>query len=164
MPNGASLDGNEAKQLGSLSWDAGIGQRIRKRPGTLSLWRQLLSSVRELYPCKEDFSAPRQVEHLECTWCLRELALLEIIFSDNERFPNNPDSVHCTQNMWSCAKSLGVLAWKEGEEEVGILVWQTQHMKKLSPPYYGPTSHPWKGWRENFWNSREEIKEGHQKF
>lgn len=64
------------------------------------------------------------MEHSESTWCLRELAVLEIIFPDNKKFPNNPDSIQCTQNM-SCAKSLGVLAWKEGEEEVGILVWQT---------------------------------------
>lgn len=70
------------------------------------------------------FSVPTQMEHSESTWCLRELAVLEIIFPDNKKFPNNPDSIQCTQNM-SCAKSLGVLAWKEGEEEVGILVWQT---------------------------------------
>lgn len=32
-------------------------------------------------------------------WFLRELAVLEIIFSDNEQFPNNPDRVQCTENM-----------------------------------------------------------------
>ncbi|OWK61269.1 Sulfotransferase 6B1 [Lonchura striata] len=32
--------------------------------------------------------------------CLRELAVLEIIFSEDERFPKSPDCVQCTLQMW----------------------------------------------------------------
>ncbi|KAJ7427636.1 ubiquitin carboxyl-terminal hydrolase 4 [Willisornis vidua] len=45
------LDGSEARQLGSLSRDVVIDQGIGKRQETLSLWRRLLSSVRERYLC-----------------------------------------------------------------------------------------------------------------
>ncbi|KAJ7423280.1 hypothetical protein BTVI_10485 [Pitangus sulphuratus] len=41
------LDGTEAKQLASLSWDVGIDEGIGKKTETLSLWRRLLSSMRE---------------------------------------------------------------------------------------------------------------------
>lgn len=50
------LDGSEAKQLGSLSWDGGIDKGIGKSTETLSLWRQLLSSVRERYSLKDDLA------------------------------------------------------------------------------------------------------------
>ncbi|GAB0189364.1 hypothetical protein GRJ2_001401700 [Grus japonensis] len=48
--NGASsleLEGREAKQLGSLSREGGIDKAIGKKAQALSLWRRLLSSVRE---------------------------------------------------------------------------------------------------------------------
>ncbi|GAB0208007.1 ubiquitin carboxyl-terminal hydrolase 4 [Grus japonensis] len=51
--NGASsleLEGREAKQLGSLSREGGIDKAIGKKALALSLWRQLLSSVRESAP------------------------------------------------------------------------------------------------------------------
>ncbi|XP_029821488.1 uncharacterized protein LOC115308080 [Manacus vitellinus] len=52
--NDTILDGSEARQLGSLSRDVVIDQGIGRRQETLSLWRRLLSSVRERYLCKED--------------------------------------------------------------------------------------------------------------
>ncbi|GAB0208875.1 hypothetical protein GRJ2_003353200 [Grus japonensis] len=55
--NGASsleLEGREAKQLGSLSREEGIDKAIGKKAQALSLWRRLLSSVRERYPFSED--------------------------------------------------------------------------------------------------------------
>jgi len=51
--NGASnleLEGREAKQLGSLAREGGIDKAIGKKRQALSLWRQLLSDVRERYP------------------------------------------------------------------------------------------------------------------
>ncbi|GAB0206633.1 hypothetical protein GRJ2_003128900 [Grus japonensis] len=48
--NGASsleLEGREAKQLGSLSKEEGIDKAIGKKAQALSLWRRLLSSVKE---------------------------------------------------------------------------------------------------------------------
>ena len=49
------LEGREVRQLGSLSREGGIDKAIGKKTQNLSLWRQLLSSVRERYPFKEDF-------------------------------------------------------------------------------------------------------------
>lgn len=68
-------------------------------------------------------------------WYLRELAVREIIFSDNEQFPNNPDGIQCTENMrqkfvWivpvSYANTLGVMSLKKGEQKSENLDWQTQ--------------------------------------
>ncbi|RMC19059.1 hypothetical protein DUI87_03663 [Hirundo rustica rustica] len=53
------LDGSEARQLGSLSWDVVIDQGIERTQETLSLWWQLLTSVRDRYLCKEDLQVHR---------------------------------------------------------------------------------------------------------
>ncbi|RMC10289.1 hypothetical protein DUI87_13091 [Hirundo rustica rustica] len=59
--------------------------------------------------------------------CLRELAVLEIIFSEDERFPKIPDDVQCTSQMWLRFARLGpemysrypaTLQWREGEDKV----------------------------------------------
>lgn len=93
-----TVDGSEVKQPGSLSQDAGIDQGIRKRPGTCSLCRQFLSIVRERYSCKDELLVHHKGWNnmAQGVWYLRESAVLEIIFSDNEQFPNNPDSIQCT--------------------------------------------------------------------
>ncbi|RMB91805.1 hypothetical protein DUI87_31733 [Hirundo rustica rustica] len=58
--------------------------------------------------------------------CLRELAVLEIIFSEDERFPKSPDDVQCTSQMWlrfaqlgpeMCSRYLATLRWREGENK-----------------------------------------------
>ncbi|KAK4810706.1 hypothetical protein QYF61_007680 [Mycteria americana] len=46
--------GKEAKQLGSLSREEGIDKAIGKGAPALSLWRRLLSAMKERYPFKED--------------------------------------------------------------------------------------------------------------
>jgi len=43
------LEGKEAKQLGSVARDGGIDKAIGKKEQVLSLWRRLLSGVRERY-------------------------------------------------------------------------------------------------------------------
>jgi len=56
--NGASsleLEGKEAKQLGSLARDGGTDRAIEKKDQVLSLWRRLLSGVRERYPFSDGF-------------------------------------------------------------------------------------------------------------
>ncbi|RMC21160.1 hypothetical protein DUI87_02018 [Hirundo rustica rustica] len=52
--NDTILDGSEARQLGSLSRDVVTDQGIGRTQETLSLWRQLLTSVGDRYLCKED--------------------------------------------------------------------------------------------------------------
>ncbi|KAJ7406838.1 hypothetical protein BTVI_64492 [Pitangus sulphuratus] len=64
-------------------------------------------------------------------WCLRELAILGIIFSEDKRFPKSPDGVQCTSQMWlkfaqfrpeMYSHYLAVLQWREGKDKVGALV------------------------------------------
>ncbi|GAB0208546.1 ubiquitin carboxyl-terminal hydrolase 4 [Grus japonensis] len=129
--NGAGsleLEGREAKQLGSLSREGGINKAIGKKAQALSLWRRLLSSVRERYPFSEDVvcwpgkwtTMERGIQYL------RELAVREMVYydPDNAQLPTDPDEVQCTRPMWrkfvrsapsSYANSLAVIDWKSGE-------------------------------------------------
>ncbi|KAK4830022.1 hypothetical protein QYF61_008285 [Mycteria americana] len=98
------LEGKEAKQLGSLSREGGIDKAIGKGAQVLSLWRRLLSAMKERYPFKED------VIYLPGKWnamersiqYLRELAMLEVVYGDldNEQLPKDPDELQCTRPMW----------------------------------------------------------------
>ncbi|TRZ07686.1 hypothetical protein HGM15179_019418 [Zosterops borbonicus] len=130
--NDTILDGIEARQLGSLSRDVVIDQGIRKTQEPLSLWQRLLTSVKDRYLCKEDLQVHqgkwRTME--QGIQCLRELAVLEIIFSEDERFPKSPDGVQCTSQMWlrfarlgpeMYSRYLATLQWREGEDRVGVL-------------------------------------------
>ncbi|RMC18574.1 hypothetical protein DUI87_04466 [Hirundo rustica rustica] len=80
--NDTILDGSEARQLGSLSRDVVIDQGIGRTQQTLSLWWRLLTSVRDRYLCKEDLQVHQGKWSTmeQGTRCLRELAVLEIIF------------------------------------------------------------------------------------
>ncbi|GAB0205085.1 hypothetical protein GRJ2_002974100 [Grus japonensis] len=102
--NGASsleLEGREAKQLGSLPREGGIDKAIGKKAQALSLWRRLLSSVRERYPFSEDVvcwpgkwtTMERGIQYL------RELAVREMVYydPDNAQLPTDPDEVQCTR-------------------------------------------------------------------
>ncbi|RMC01062.1 hypothetical protein DUI87_22326 [Hirundo rustica rustica] len=131
--NDTILDGSEARQLGSLSRDVVIDQGIGRTQQTLSLWQRLLTSVRDRYLCKEDLQGHQGKWSTmeQGIRCLRELAVLEIIFSEDERFPKSPDDVQCTLQMWLRFARLGpemyshylaMLQWREGEDKVGVLV------------------------------------------
>ncbi|KAK4813292.1 hypothetical protein QYF61_020871 [Mycteria americana] len=162
--NGASsleLEGREAKQLGSLSREGGIDKAIGKGPQALSLWRRLLSGVKERYPFKEDVlrhpgkwtTTERGIQYP------RELAVLEVIYSDldNKQLSKDPDEVWCTQRVWrkfvrsapsSHANSLAVMTWKDGEEptvdELVSQLRQYQEIPKIPLPPYRPVSWLWK--------------------
>ena len=129
--NGASsleLEGKEAKQLGSLAKDGGIDKAIGMKEQVLSLWRRLLSGMRERYPFSDYFvcypgkwtSMERGIQYL------RELAVRELVYNvpDDDQLPTDPDEVQCTPSMWrkfvrsalsSYANSLAVVNWKGKE-------------------------------------------------
>ncbi|GAB0206634.1 hypothetical protein GRJ2_003129000 [Grus japonensis] len=122
------LEGREAKQLGSPSREGGIDKAIGKKAQALSLWRRLLSSVRERYPFSEDVVCrPGKWTTMEQgTQYLRELAVREMVYydPDNAQLPTDPDEVQCTRPMWrkfvrsapsSYANSLAVIDWKSEE-------------------------------------------------
>jgi len=142
--NGANileLEGKEAKQLESLARDGGIDKAIGKKEPVLSLWRRLLSGVRESYPFSDDFVCyPGKWTNMERgIQYLRELAVRELVYCepDDEQLPRDPDEVQCTASMWrkfvrstpsSHANSLAIVNWK-GEEapavhEVAVLLQQ----------------------------------------
>ncbi|GAB0207422.1 hypothetical protein GRJ2_003207800 [Grus japonensis] len=129
--NGASsleLEDREAKQLGSLSREGGIDKAIGKKAQALSLWRRLLSSMRERYPFSEDvICRPGKWTTMERgIQYLRELAVREMVYydPDNAQLPTDPDEVQCTRPMWRkfvrsapslYANSLAVIDWKSEE-------------------------------------------------
>ncbi|KAK4828266.1 LOW QUALITY PROTEIN: hypothetical protein QYF61_024931 [Mycteria americana] len=124
--NSLELEGKEAKQLGSISREGGIDKAIGKGEPARSLWRRLLSAIRERYPFKEDvvFRSGKWTTMEKGIRYLRELAVLEVIYGelDDVRSSIDPDEVQCTRPMWrklvrnappSCANSLAILTWKE---------------------------------------------------
>ncbi|KAK4807005.1 hypothetical protein QYF61_000334 [Mycteria americana] len=124
--NSLELEGKEAKQLGSLSREGGIDKAIGKGEPARSLWRRLLSAMKERYPFKEDvvYRPGKWTTMEKGIQYLRELAVLEVIYGDlnDVRSPIDPDEVQCTRPMWwklvrnappSCANSLAILTWKD---------------------------------------------------
>jgi len=95
--NGASsleLEGKEAKQLGSLARDGGIDKAVGEKDQVLSLWRRLLSGVRERYPFSDNFVCyPGKWTNMERgIQYLRELAVQELVYcdTDDEQVPHRP--------------------------------------------------------------------------
>ncbi|KAK4806132.1 hypothetical protein QYF61_001055 [Mycteria americana] len=165
--NGASsleLEGKEAKQLGCLPREGGIDKAIGKGAQALSLWRRLLSAMKERDPFKEDVlyrpgkwtTMERGIQYL------RELAVLEVIYGDldNEQLSKDPDEVQCTRPMWrklvrsapaSYANSLAIMTWEDGEgpmeesissshvsavEKLSRKVQQLKEDRSCSPPVW----------------------------
>jgi len=142
--NGASsleLEGKEAKQLGSLARDGGIDKAIGKKEQVLSLWRRLLSGVRERYINSDDFVCyPDKWTNMERgIQYLRELVVRELVYNEphDDQLPTDPDEVQCTASMCrkfvrsapsSYVNSLAVVNWKDKEvstvDEVAVRLRQ----------------------------------------
>ncbi|KAK4806233.1 hypothetical protein QYF61_013377 [Mycteria americana] len=94
------LEGKEAKQLGSISREGGIDKAIGKGEPARSLWRRLLSAMKERDPFKEDvvYRPGKWTSMEKGIQYLRELAMLEVVYGDldDERLPTDPDEVQCT--------------------------------------------------------------------
>jgi len=94
------LEGKEAKQLGSLARDGGIDKAIGKKAQALSLWRRLLSGVRERYPFSEDVVGyPGKWTNVERgIQYLRKSAVQALVYydPDNAQLPTDPDEVQYT--------------------------------------------------------------------
>ncbi|KAK4811029.1 hypothetical protein QYF61_015733 [Mycteria americana] len=104
--NGASsleLEGKEAKQLGSLSREGGNDKATGKGAPALSLWKRLLSAMKERYPFKEDviYRPGKWTTMEKGIQYLRELAVLEMVYGDlnNEQLSKNPHEVWCTTHV-----------------------------------------------------------------
>jgi len=96
------LKNREAKQLGSLARKRGIDKAIGTKAQAFSLWRRLLSDVRERYPFIEDVCYPGKWANTERgIQYLRELAMWEVVYYDleNGQLPPDPDEVQWTWPM-----------------------------------------------------------------
>ncbi|RMC18097.1 hypothetical protein DUI87_04976 [Hirundo rustica rustica] len=135
------------------NWDLCPGMWSLTRGGigrtqqTLSLWRRLLTSVRDRYLCKEDLQVHQGKWSTmeQGIRCLRELAVLEIIFSEDERFPKSPDDVQCTLQMWlrfarlgpeMYSRYLAMLQWREVHKSSGewSLTVDYRALNEVTPP------------------------------
>ncbi|KAK4806879.1 hypothetical protein QYF61_012600 [Mycteria americana] len=118
----------EAWQLGSLARDKAIDKGIGKGATVLSLWRRLLSSVKERHPLKEDLANSRS------KWTtieggiqyLRELAMVEVIYSnlDNNQASKDLNEIWCMRSTWrkfvqsaptSYTNTLAIMSWTDTE-------------------------------------------------
>lgn len=106
--DGTILDSTEVRHLGSLSHDVGIDQGMTRRPKALSLWTQLLRSVKEIYLFQEDLQLQESLWKTmeQGIQCFRELAVIEIIFSDDQMI-KSPDMEKCAPVMWLKLAQLG---------------------------------------------------------
>ncbi|TRZ05978.1 hypothetical protein HGM15179_021129 [Zosterops borbonicus] len=175
MANDTVLDGSEARQLGSLSWGVVIDQGFGKRQEPLSLWQRLLSSVRERHLCKEDLHVQQGQWNMmeQGIRCLRELAVSEIVFSQDKGFPKSPDGVQYASQMrlkfaqlgseiYSCY--LARLQWREGEDKVGALVSKLSiYEDTIATPLRAHVSTVETKLAERVWSLEEKIEEGYQK-
>ena len=97
------LESKEARQLGSLAREGGIDKAIGKKDQVLSLWRRLLSGVRERYPFSDDFVCyPGKWTNMERgIQYLRELAVRELVYcdTDDEHVPTDPHEVQYSQSI-----------------------------------------------------------------
>ncbi|KAM6293948.1 E3 ubiquitin-protein ligase KCMF1-like [Aegotheles albertisi] len=94
------LESRKARQLGGIARDADIDRMIGSKIGTHSLWARLLSAVKSRYPFREDIECrPIKWNTIERgVGCLREMAVHEIIYEDEET-PRNPDELQCSRAM-----------------------------------------------------------------
>ncbi|GAB0209819.1 hypothetical protein GRJ2_003447600 [Grus japonensis] len=160
--NGASsleLEGREAKQLGSLSREGGIDKAIGKKAQALSLWRRLLSSVRERYPFSEDvICRPGKWTTMERgIQYLRELAVREMVYYD-PRTPmkcNVPDP--CGRSLYGAHHHHMPTQW---QSSTGKVKRHPQWMKWLADssnmkrPFLPPSSRLWRNCPRTSGNSK----------
>ncbi|XP_072186301.1 uncharacterized protein [Excalfactoria chinensis] len=109
--NGANsvwLDGNEARQLGSVSRDSRVDRGIGTcQDESYTLWTRMLLAVKERFPLKQDLT-PEEKKWTDIETgirYLRERAVVEMLYSPNFRHddPNqlhDPETVRVSRLMW----------------------------------------------------------------
>ncbi|RMC18137.1 hypothetical protein DUI87_05017 [Hirundo rustica rustica] len=107
--NDTILDGSEARQLGSLSRDVVIDQGIGRTQQTLSLWRRLLTSVRDRYLCKEDLQATPQLWDY-CELKNNRYQLPQQQYNNRRQYRTDRDSVITIHGMIPKLESQGVVS------------------------------------------------------
>lgn len=105
--------------------------------------------------------------------CLRELAVLEIVSSEDKGFPKSPGGVQYALQMclkfaqlgsevYSCY--LATLQWREGEDEVGALVSKLSiYEDTVAAPLRAHVSPVETKLAGHVWSLEEKTDEGYQK-
>jgi len=93
-------EGRKAKQLGSLSREGVIDKAFGKKTQAFSLWRRLLSGMREGYPFSEDGCYPGKWTTVErgIQYPSRDLAVREMVYydPDNTQVSTDTDEIQHT--------------------------------------------------------------------
>ncbi|RMC05626.1 hypothetical protein DUI87_17711 [Hirundo rustica rustica] len=140
------LDGTEARNVGSLSYDPVIDQEMMRAASPCSLCVQVLGSVAERYLCADDLymqQTPwKTIE--QGIQRLREMAVAEIVFSDDIN-TRNPDLVSCTSVMWQKLTGLGpleyasALAVMKREDMEETVLDMAKKLRAYGDAVHGPT-------------------------
>ncbi|NXA62954.1 DZIP3 ligase, partial [Mohoua ochrocephala] len=136
------LNSYEASQLGPLSRDAAVDREIGKWIGTFSLWRRLVSSVREAYATRElTVHRDRWNTRLEGVHYLTELTMLDVLYR-NVQYLDDPDEAFCTWRIWDAfrksappfyAKALSLITWSSDLKVLKLKAYIWDYKPKHSP-------------------------------
>ncbi|XP_068036774.1 uncharacterized protein [Anomalospiza imberbis] len=140
------LDGTEARHLGSLSHDPVIDQGMMRGASPHSLWERVLDSVAQRYLCADDLyiQQTRWKTIEQGIQRLREMAVVEVIFSDDIT-TRNPDFVPCTPVMWRKLVRLGppeyasALAIMKRDEVYETVLDMAKKLRAYADAVHGPT-------------------------
>ncbi|RMC21133.1 hypothetical protein DUI87_01991 [Hirundo rustica rustica] len=163
------LDGTEARHLGSLSHDPVIDQEIIREASPCSLWERVLGSVAQRYLCADDlYMQQTQWKTIKQEiQCLREMAVAEIVFSDDIN-TRNPDLVPCTPVMWRKLVQLGpqeyssALAIMKRDETEETVLDIAKMLRTYADAVHGPTHTRIAALETRMRKLEDKIKENHK--
>ncbi|XP_063039305.1 uncharacterized protein LOC134434570 [Melospiza melodia melodia] len=164
------LDGTEARHLGSLSHDPVIDQGMMRGANPHSLWERVLRSVAERYLCTDDLymQQTRWKTIEQGIQCLREMAVAELIFSDDAT-TRNPDLVPCTPVMWRKLVRLGppeytsALAIMKRDDTYETVLDMTKKLRAYADAVHGPTHARIAAVETQLQKPEDKIEENHKK-
>ncbi|TRZ07696.1 hypothetical protein HGM15179_019413 [Zosterops borbonicus] len=164
------LDGTEAKNLGSLSHSLVVDQEMMRGANPHNLWERVLGSVAQRYLCADDvYMQQTQWNTIEQgIQCLREMAVAEIFFSDDQN-TRNPDLVPYTSMMGRKLVQLGpqeyssALAIMKQDDTGETMLDMMKKLQEYADAVHGPTLARIAAVETHLQKLEEKIEENHKK-